>query len=92
MRIKLIEALGAGTPVVTTPVGARGLDAQAGRHLLVADTAQELAEAVVCALDDPALRARLGAAGRELVRSGLNADERAARLNALLESVAGERP
>jgi glycosyltransferase involved in cell wall biosynthesis len=92
MRIKLIEALGAGTPVVTTTVGAQGLDAEAGRHLLVANTARDIAEAVVCALDDPALRARLGAAGRELVRSGLNEDERAARLNGLLESVAGERP
>ena len=91
MRIKLIEALGARTPVVTTTVGARGLGAEAGRHLLVADTARDFAEAVVCALDDPALRARLGAAGQELVRSGLNEDERAARLNALLESVVDGR-
>lgn len=91
MRIKLIEALGAGAPVVTTALGARGLGAEPGRHLLLAGTARELADAIVCALDDPSLRKRLGAAGRELVDASLGAGERAARLNDLLASVAGGR-
>jgi glycosyltransferase involved in cell wall biosynthesis len=93
MRIKLIEALASGAPVVTTPVGSRGLGAEPGRHLLVAQTAREFADAVACVLDNASLRARLGIAGRELAVQGFQEDERAAGLNALLDTVVrGGRP
>ncbi|MCC7486331.1 MAG: TIGR03087 family PEP-CTERM/XrtA system glycosyltransferase [Burkholderiales bacterium] len=61
---KILEAMAAGVPVVTTRVAAGGVDAVAGEHLLVADTPQEQAAAALRVMDDAAERARLAAAGR----------------------------
>jgi hypothetical protein len=66
MRGKILEALAMARPVVTTPVGAEGLGATVGEHLLVADDAAGLASAIGRLLDDPALATRIGAAGRVL--------------------------
>jgi polysaccharide biosynthesis protein PslH len=66
-RIKILEALAAGKPVVTTSVGMEGLNVEDGRHLLVADSPEEFAKAVVSLLNNPGLRHRLGASGRKLV-------------------------
>jgi len=64
--LKLLEALAYGLPVVTTKVGARGLEgAQDGVHLLVADTAAGFAEAMLRADDEQANG--LGPAARTFV-------------------------
>jgi glycosyltransferase involved in cell wall biosynthesis len=69
-RLKILEALSMARPIVTTSIGAEGLPVEHGRHLLVADTAQDFAAAIVSLLDDRALAERLGAHGRALVREG----------------------
>ncbi|MDX1983263.1 MAG: glycosyltransferase family 4 protein [Bryobacteraceae bacterium] len=65
-RIKIIEAWAAGAPVVSTRLGAEGLDAVDGEHLLLADTPADFAAAVSRVLSEPALAARLAASGRRL--------------------------
>lgn len=65
-RIKIIEAWAAGVPVVSTPLGAEGLAARAGEHLLLADGAPAFRDAVSSLLASPALRDRTGRAGRYL--------------------------
>lgn len=62
--VKVLDALAAGTPVVTTTYGNEGVAAHPGRDLLVADDPAGFAAAVVAVLEDPALAARLGEAGR----------------------------
>ena len=66
-RIKILEAMAMGKAVVSTAIGCEGLDVRDGEHLVVADDADGFAATVVQLLRDPALRARLGAAGRALV-------------------------
>ncbi len=66
-RIKILEALALGTPVVATSVGAEGLDVVPGRHLLIADTPEAFASAVVNLLRDAGARQSLSEAGRRLV-------------------------
>jgi len=66
-RLKILEAMALGTPVVTTSKGAEGLDAEHDRHLLIADSPQAFAEAVVRLLCTPELRQRLAAAAYALV-------------------------
>jgi glycosyltransferase involved in cell wall biosynthesis len=65
-RFKILEAWAAGRAVVSTTLGAEGLGAVDGVHLLLADDAGDFAAAVLRLLNDRALRARLGDAGRAL--------------------------
>jgi glycosyltransferase involved in cell wall biosynthesis len=66
-RQKILEAFAMDKAVVSTPVGAEGLGARAGEHLLVAEGAAGLAESTVHLLRDAGLRGRLRGQGRRLV-------------------------
>ncbi len=66
-RFKLLEAMSMGLGVVSTTIGAEGLDVRAGEHVLLADEPQSFAAAAVELAGDAAERQRLGAAARELV-------------------------
>ncbi len=67
VRVKILNALAMGLPVVSTSLGAEGMDVRSGEHLLIADGAAEFARAVVTVLREPELADRLGRSGRELV-------------------------
>jgi glycosyltransferase involved in cell wall biosynthesis len=67
MRVKILDAWGWGLPVVSTTIGAEGIRAQDGNDILIADTAETFAEAVVRVLRDPALAQRLSENGRQTV-------------------------
>ena len=66
-RLKLLEAMAMGKPVVATRLGAEGFPVTDGRELLLADTPAEFAEAVVDLLGAPERRAGLGQACRAFV-------------------------
>lgn len=66
-RLKILDALSMGTPLISTSVGCEGLDVVSGEVLLIADTADAFARAIVRVLREPELGRRLGAAGRQLV-------------------------
>ena len=71
VRLKLLEALALEAPVVSTGMGAEGIvGLRDGVHCLLADQPAAFAQAVLRLLDDSALAARLGAAGRALVAAG----------------------
>ena len=72
--VKVLDALAAGTPVVTTSFGNEGVGAKPGRDLLVADDPQAFADAVVALLKDEALAERLSGSGREFVRENYSLD------------------
>jgi len=67
-RLKILEAMALGTPVVATSKGAEGLEVQDGEHILIADTPEAFARAVLRLLADPGLRGRLADRASELVR------------------------
>jgi glycosyltransferase involved in cell wall biosynthesis len=90
MRGKVLEALAMGRPVVTTRLGAEGLGAVPGRHLLVAERADDFAAAVRRVLDDPPFAAALGAAGRALVEGRFGWDRIAADHDRIYEDVLRE--
>jgi polysaccharide biosynthesis protein PslH len=68
MRVKILDAFARSLPVVTTSVGAEGLDGRAGEEWLAGDTPEAFAEEVVRVLQDAQLAERLRSAGRNLVR------------------------
>ena len=65
-RVKIIEAFADRIPVVSTTLGAEGLGADDGRHLLLADSAQDVAAACARLLTQTDLRRRLVEAAHEL--------------------------
>jgi glycosyltransferase involved in cell wall biosynthesis len=67
-RLKILEAMALGTPVVATSKGAEGLDAVPGEHLLLADKPEEFAEAVIRLMQDESLRCHLADNAYRLVR------------------------
>jgi len=68
-RIKLLEAFSHGRPVVSTTIGAEGIDAQPDADLLVADGPDAFAARCAELMRQPALRRRLAARALELVRT-----------------------
>ena len=85
-RLKILDALAAGRPVVSTTVGAEGLDLTPGEHYILADGSARFAAEVVRLLRDQDERRRLGRAGRQAVESRYGWGAIAERLsNALSE-------
>ncbi len=66
-RLKILEAAAMGKAVVSTRLGAEGLELRHGHELLLADDPQEFAEAVAGLLQDRARAAKLGKAARAAV-------------------------
>ena len=66
-RLKILEALAMGRPVVATTLASEGLETVAGKHLMIANQAADFADQIVHLLENQAERRRLGQAGREFV-------------------------
>jgi len=66
-RFELLEAFAAELPVISTAKGAEGLGVEHGRHLLIAETAEDFAAAALELTRDPALAGALAARARALV-------------------------
>jgi sugar transferase (PEP-CTERM/EpsH1 system associated) len=82
-RFKLLEAMALSRPVLSTRIGAEGFEVESERELLLADTPDEFATAVLRLLDDVELAARLGTSGREFVRRSYSWDAILPRLDAV---------
>lgn len=89
-RIKLLEAMAYGMPIVSTTKGAEGLPVEHGIHLLLADDPTAFAGAVRQLLLSPDLSLRIGGAARELVRSRFTWDVVGGRLTALVNDCVRE--
>ncbi|MCR4405869.1 MAG: glycosyltransferase family 4 protein [Anaerolineae bacterium] len=66
MRVKILNALAQGIPIVSTTIGYEGIAVTPGENILVGDTPAEFADAVVQLLDDGELAQRIARNGRRL--------------------------
>jgi polysaccharide biosynthesis protein PslH len=91
-RLKILESMALGTPVVATRASANGTRAEAGRELLVTDSPAEMSDAIIRLMRDPQLRAALAEQAR--IRVARDYDWRliGAQLVALVEQVAAKMP
>ena len=87
-RLKILEAMALGTPVVATSKAAEGLDVTPGRDLLIADAPSEFAMAVIRLLSLPFLRESLARNARLLVQERYDWQAIGDRFTHLVEEVA----
>lgn len=66
-RLKILEAMAAGVPVVSTTLGAEGLEVRPGVEIFIADTNEQQREAITSVIESEGLRRQLRVEGRALV-------------------------
>ncbi len=90
-RLKVLESLALGTPVVSTRKGVEGLDLKPGQEYLPADTPEEFAEAILRVLENPPLSEALACQGRALVEDRYDWKTIGKRLEAFLQRAQARR-
>ncbi len=92
-KLKVLDALAMGVPLVANPIACEGIDVVEGEHVLYASTPADFASRLLGLLDDPVLQARLSAAGRRLMEERYAFRSIGDRLAALYEELcAANRP
>jgi glycosyltransferase involved in cell wall biosynthesis len=71
-RYKILESMACGLPVVTTEIGIEGLNAIDGRHVLIGNKPEELAQKTIDVLSDKKLSEKLASEGRAFVEKNYN--------------------
>ncbi|MDZ4804261.1 MAG: glycosyltransferase [Candidatus Eisenbacteria bacterium] len=74
MRIRILEAMAHQIPLVSTTIGAEGIGVQHERHLLLADTTDDLARAVTRVIKEPVLAQTFRREGRRLVEKAYSVE------------------
>ncbi|MGI6092714.1 MAG: glycosyltransferase family 4 protein [Veillonellaceae bacterium] len=82
-NIKMFEYMAAGLPIVTTPIGARGIDGADGIHFLVCSL-EAIPDKINALLGDPAAADRISAQAYELIKHRFDWRQIAERLAAIL--------
>ena len=80
LRVKILEAMGSGLPVVTTSLGAAGLPAQNGMNCFINDTPKGFANAISWLLTDTQLADRMGARAKQMTTQQYNVHASTAQL------------
>ena len=91
-RLKILEAMAMGRAIVSTTVGAEGLEVTHGRNLLLADDPDAFATSVVALLRDPVRCRQLATEGRRLVELKYGWDSLAVRLGTFVDKIAKSPP
>jgi glycosyltransferase involved in cell wall biosynthesis len=87
MRVKVLEALGAGKAVVASSLAVEGLDVVDGEHVLLAETEQQFSDAIVQLLSDPTRRKALAAHAYAWAHAHLGWERSIAAYEGLYESL-----
>lgn len=72
MRIKIIEGMQNGRAIISTSLGAEGIECTDGKNILLADSAEQFAQGIARLVTDESLRCRIGEAARRHIRQAYN--------------------
>jgi glycosyltransferase involved in cell wall biosynthesis len=90
-RLKILEAMAAGVPVVSTKLGAEGLDVTDEQNILLSDSPKELVDGIFKVIDRADLRAQLITGGLALVRAHYDWSTLGAKLLTQYEALLANR-
>ena len=90
-RLKILEAMAAGVPVISTRLGAEGIQAIDGESIIFAETADEYCRAIAELAGDSRRWQEIAAAGRALASARYDWSSLGASLRAIYESLLAER-
>ncbi len=87
IRIKIIEGMAMGKPVVSTKIGAEGIDAKHGKQILLATDAKEFAEHILSCLRNKELLTEMGQNARKFVEKSYSFEAINKQLHGFLTSI-----
>lgn len=87
-RLKILAAMAAGVPVVTTSTGISGIEAEDGKEVWVRDNSEEMAQAAIGLIKNQALYSKTTKAARKLFEEKYNWEKLAAKLDQVYREVA----
>ncbi len=89
MRMKILDAIMSGSPLITTAKGKEGIDLDDGKHCCIAETSAEFAEAMTRVSSDRLLQKTLSSAAVEKIRTEYNADAMLKRREHFYDLISG---
>lgn len=86
-RLKILQAMAHGVPVVSTTLGAEGLDVYDGEHMMIADSPDNFCSAIIHTLDRPVEAVQRAIAAHELVKSNYSWERIYCKYRIILEEI-----
>ena len=90
-RLKILEAMALGTPVVSTSKGAEGLDVRDGKHVLIADTPSTFAQAIIRLIEEPETGLEISENAHKMVVEKYNWSVEKTRFLTLVDTVVSNK-
>lgn len=87
MKLKVLNALSHGLPIVTTSIGSEGIRMKSGEHYMHAESGAEFLSTIRTLLNEPEVSERIACNGRELIKEYYNWETQAGRLSRFLDEI-----
>lgn len=91
MKLKVLNALSHGLPIITTSIGAEGINMTSGVHYMNADNRDQFENAIDYLVNNPESRESLAVNGRKLIREHYNWETQAKKLSKFLEEIVNKQ-
>lgn len=90
IRVKIIEGMALGKAIVSTKIGAEGLDVEHGKHIMIGENADDCRQAIAELISNPEKIKKMGDAARDLVERTFENNQISQKLENFYNQLIGE--